>query len=215
MEVGLVDRSRVAPRYEQLSRPDVLAAMRRVFRRVNRGMLLLWRLGLGWAGGIWPRGFGRLMVIEHVGRRSGTCYRTPVNYTRADDGLYCVAAFGLDTDWYRNLVVCPTIAVWLPSGRWEARAEDATDDDRRLELIRRVLVDSGFAAPMFGLHPSRMTDVELAAVTSAYRLVRITPSRPAPSREGPGDLTWIWFLLGGGGVAWLTARSLSRRGSTG
>lgn len=119
-----------------------------------------------------------------------------MNFTPSDGHVYCLAAFGDRTDWYRNLLAQSQIAVWLPEGRWAAGAVDATDDQRRLELTRKVLVDSGFAAPLFGLHPRRMSDQELMTATTDYRLVRITPERAAPGREGPGDLIWIWPVIG-------------------
>ena len=192
-DTPLQDQPGVTNRYERVMHPATLAILRRVFHQMNRGMVLLWRLGLGRLAGVWPRGFGRLMVIEHTGRRSGSSYRTPVNYTIAGNDLYCVAAFGERTDWYRNLLAEPHTAVWLPDGRWEAQAADVSDDPHRLELMRGVLLDSGFAAPLFGLHPSRVSDDELAGVTATYRLVRIRPLRPHPAPVGPGDLSWIWL----------------------
>ncbi len=175
--------------------PAVLAVLRRAFRQMNRGMVVLWRVGVGRLADVWPRGFGRMMVIEHTGRRSGSHYRTPVNYTVAGDDLYCLAAFGDRTDWYRNLLAEPNSAVWLPDGRWTAHAEDVSDDPQRLEFVRGVLLDSGFAAPLFGLHPRRLSDEDLAAATASYRLVRIRPLRPSRAPTGPGDLVWIWPLV--------------------
>ena len=180
----------VAPRYDRLAQPEPLPALRRVFHQMNRGMVLLWRLGLGRFAELWPRGFGRLLVIEHVGRRSSTTYRTPVNFTRADDDIYCVAAFGPRTDWYRNALAQGGILIWLPDGVWEATVEDASDDPARLGLMRRVLIDSGFAAPLFGLHPTRMTIEQLARATSDYRLVRI--GRVRRSEQRYDDFAWVW-----------------------
>lgn len=199
----------VAPRYHRLTEPATSEAVRRAFARMNRAMVFIWRLGFGWTMDLWPAGFGRLMVIEHVGRRSGRNYLTPVNFTPSDGHVYCLAAFGERTDWYRNLLAQTQVAVWLPDGRWTASATDATDDARRLELTRQVLIDSGFAAPLVGLHPRRMSDSELLAATGDYRLVRITPDRPAPRWDGPGDLVWIWPILG---VALILVRRARRSG---
>lgn len=186
--------------------PDTLDVLRRVFHLMNMGMVLFWRLGLGRLAGVWPRGFGRLLVIEHTGRRSGSCYRTPVNYTVVGDDLYCVAAFGERTDWYRNLLANPNSAVWLPDGRWDAEVADVSDDPGRVDLTRRVLVDSGFAAHLFGLHPNEIEDEDLAEAISAYRLVRIRPLRKQTATVGPGDLMWIWFPIGAAVGAGLLCR---------
>ncbi len=200
----------VADRYQWVMQPTRLAALRRVFHGMNRGMVLLWRLGLGRMTELWPRGSGRLLVIEHVGRRSGAQYRTPVNFTRDGGNLYCVAAFGERTDWFRNVLASGDLAVWLPDGRWEATADDASHDPRRLTLMRKVLVDSGFAAPLFGLHPTRATDSELAVATASYCLLRIRPQQRAHGHGGPGDLTWTWLALPLG-LLWRAVRRKGRR----
>jgi deazaflavin-dependent oxidoreductase (nitroreductase family) len=51
-----------------------------------------------WAGKL--PGFG---IIEHVGRRSGKVYRTPVNTYRIPDGFAVFLVYGPDRDWVRNL----------------------------------------------------------------------------------------------------------------
>jgi deazaflavin-dependent oxidoreductase (nitroreductase family) len=55
-----------------------------------------------WAG--WLPPFG---IVEHVGRRSGKEYRTPVNvFSTTDDGKPGVAillTYGPDRDWLKNL----------------------------------------------------------------------------------------------------------------
>lgn len=190
------DRSGLAARYQRVMEPKALRLLRRVFHQMNRGMVLLWRLGLGGLADVWPHGFGRLLVIEHTGRKSGTRYRTPVNYTIVGDDLYCVAAFGERTDWYRNLLTAPHTAVWLPDGRWEASVADVSDDPRRVDLMRSVLIDSGFAAHLVGLHPHHIGDEDLAEATATYRLLRIRPLQRRTAPNGPGDLAWIWVPIG-------------------
>ena len=188
-------RPGVAARYQKVLEPQALEAMRRGFSQLNKGMVPLWRLGLGRMMNVWPAGFGQLLVIEHVGRRSGTRYRTPVNYAAIDGDVYCVAAFGERTHWYRNVLATPDIAVWLPDGRWLATAEDASEDPRRVELVRQVLVDSGFVAPLIGLHPRKMSHEDLAEATSMYRLLRIRPRHKQAADDGPGDLAWVWLIV--------------------
>lgn len=196
----------VAARYRRIMEPKALQVLRHVFHQMNRGMVLMWRLGLGRLAGVWPQGFGRLLVIEHTGRRSGSSYLTPVNYTTVGDDHYCVAAFGERTDWYRNLLATPNTAVWLPDGRWEVDVADVSNDPQRLELMRGVLIDSGFAADMVGLHPRTIGNEDLADATATYRLVRVRPLRRQPAPNGPGDLTWIWAPIGAAAALMLLRR---------
>ena len=55
-----------------------------------------------WAGWLPP-----FAIIEHVGRRSGKPYRTPVNAFYADvdgkPGVAVVLTYGPDRDWLKNL----------------------------------------------------------------------------------------------------------------
>ena len=51
-----------------------------------------------WAG--WAPSFG---ILEHVGRRSGRAYRTPLSVFTTDDGVAILLTYGPDRDWLKNL----------------------------------------------------------------------------------------------------------------
>jgi deazaflavin-dependent oxidoreductase (nitroreductase family) len=51
-----------------------------------------------WAG--WLPGFG---ILEHVGRKSGKQYRTPLNVFPTDDGVAVLLTYGPDRDWLKNI----------------------------------------------------------------------------------------------------------------
>lgn len=80
-------------------------SLRQGFKYFNRFMMLLWRLGLGSWINAWPEVGGRIMVITHIGRKTGIRRHTPVNYTIADGEVYCTAALGSISDWYRNIML--------------------------------------------------------------------------------------------------------------
>lgn len=151
--------------------PQQMMRLRRMFHWMNRGMVGMWKLGLGKMINIWPAGFGRILVIKHRGRKSGREYLTPVNYAIVEGEIYCTAGFGAISDWYRNLLVYPRVELWLPESRRLACAEDISDSPRRLFLLRQVLLASGFAAPLFGVDPKRLRDEDLERVCRDYRLV--------------------------------------------
>ena len=52
-----------------------------------------------WAG--WLPTFG---ILEHVGRRSGKPYRTPLTVFSTDDGVAILLTYGQDRDWLKNIV---------------------------------------------------------------------------------------------------------------
>lgn len=149
----------------------------------------MWRLGLGRWADAWPSVAGRILVVEHHGRTTGTRYLTPLNFTPENRSRYCLAAFGPGADWYRNVFTTGRAVLWLPDGRWTAVATDVTGEEGSLALIRLVLIDSGFAARAFGLDPRRMDDIEIDRATSSYRLVRFDLIDRCD--EGPADLSWV------------------------
>ena len=171
--------------------PQLAQFLRRAFYWLNRFMILMWRLGLG----IWlndARTSGQIMVITHIGRKSGLRRQTPVNYALVDGELYCTAGFGRLSDWYRNIRAQPKVEVWLPHGRWMGEVSDITDSPNYVTLMRQVLIGSGFAALLAGINPRKMSDEELIAASRGYRLLHIRRTVAATGPGGPGDLAWIW-----------------------
>ena len=176
------------------------AAWRYRFKKFNRFMLLMWRLGFGkWINSM-PRWSGCIMVLVHRGRKTGARRYTPVNFADLNGELYCTAGFGQTADWYKNILSDPDVEVWLPDGWWAGSAEVVSEDPLRIQYLREVLINSGFAAPMFGVNPQKMNDEELDKATSNYKLIRVRRVKPLTGPGGPGDLSWVWptitfFLL--------------------
>ncbi len=57
--------------------------------------------------------FGPFAIIEHVGRRSGKHYETPIILGHADDGFVAELTYGPDVDWYKNVVAAGGCTVIL------------------------------------------------------------------------------------------------------
>jgi deazaflavin-dependent oxidoreductase (nitroreductase family) len=172
-------------------------------------MIWMWHAGLGGPMNLTHRLTGRIMVIGTVGRKSGEMRRTPLNYSPCGDSILVLASFGERTGWLKNLQAHPFAEVWLPDGSWLARAEEIQDPRERLDVIHRVLKDSGFAAKVFaGIDPRRVDRETLRRQTENYRAVRLRLLEPLPepeemkvgraARTGLGiglglSLAWAWF----------------------
>ena len=170
--------------------------LRQVFKYFNRLMILMWRLGMGQLINFWPQVIGRIMVITHTGRKTGLRRHTPVNYAIVDGDVYCVVGFGPGSDWYRNIQASPQVEVWLPEGWWSGEAHLSEEVENRSSIMRQILINSGFAAPLFaGIYAGKISDSELEMITRSYKLVRIRRVLPCTGSGGPADLVWVWPTL--------------------
>jgi deazaflavin-dependent oxidoreductase (nitroreductase family) len=79
---------------QPVAKPRFGGAVWRISRLTRPAMLPL-------AGKRWNPIFA---VVEHLGRKTGRGYRTPVAARRSGDGFTIALAFGAQVDWYRNLV---------------------------------------------------------------------------------------------------------------
>jgi deazaflavin-dependent oxidoreductase (nitroreductase family) len=185
--------------------PEQAAQLRRIFRAFNHFMLLIWRLGLGKYGNPTQIG-GAIMVIKHKGRVTGQTRYAPVNFAEIDGDIYCTAGFGETSDWYKNLMADPEVELWLPNSRWASLAEDVTNNENRVVIMRAVLVASGFAGPLFGANPRKMSDSQIEELLNSYRILRFRRTSAVTGPGGPGDLAWVWPLATFGLLAVLMRR---------
>jgi deazaflavin-dependent oxidoreductase (nitroreductase family) len=152
-----------------------MRTLRRFFHTMNGFMVFMWKIGMGRMLNAWPAVIGRIMIIRHRGRKSGKEYLTPVNYAIVDEHIYCMAGFGSQTDWYRNVIASPSVRLRLPQGWRGVRASDVSESQERPRLLRAILIASGFAGPFFGVDQRKLTDAQMLAITKDYRLIHFEP----------------------------------------
>ena len=183
-------------------------AMRRVFGVVNKYWSVpVLRSGLG---PLWVTPFGGyVMLLRTTGRKSGLPRYAPLNYAIRDGFVYCIAGFGSEAHWYRNLLADPRVEVVLPSMAFAGIAETVTDPDEALAATRDVLLAAGFAGWFIGSNPRTITDEALRAFAMPVVRVRFTGIGSGPS--DPRGLLWIVVQVVSG--VWLLSkvRSLLRR----
>jgi deazaflavin-dependent oxidoreductase (nitroreductase family) len=95
-----------------------------------------------WAG--WAPAMG---ILEHVGRRSGKPYRTPLNVFSTDEGVAILLTYGPDRDWLKNVVAAGGAQL-----RRHGRTITVTEPRivPKAEAARHV---TGFARPIFARLP--------------------------------------------------------------
>jgi deazaflavin-dependent oxidoreductase (nitroreductase family) len=99
----------------------------------------------------WAPGLG---IVVHVGRRSRTVYRTPVNVFRTKDGFRFALTYGPNAEWVRNALAHGAVRLITRGKEYELTepAAHAGDPVPRLPP-RRVAVAARRAADLAGVFP--------------------------------------------------------------
>ena len=83
-----------------------------LFKRVLHAPVWLFRARLGVLFG------RRIVMLEHIGRRSGKLRQTPLEVVQRDgDSFILCSGTGPNADWYRNLRSAPAAGLWIGSTR--------------------------------------------------------------------------------------------------
>ena len=172
--------------------PATFKLMRKAFRVMNRYFMVpAFRLGLGSILGS-PYG-GYIMVIKTLGHKSGKRRFTPVNYAVANGCVYCCAGFGGASHWVKNMLAHPQVELLLPGRAAACQAEFVEDEHEKRSVLRRILINSGFAAFAFGgINPFRVSDEKLDALTREYLVLRFRPTGFGAGAADPGGWLWLW-----------------------
>ena len=108
----------------------------RVFKLTNGRVGSKWRIGAGFRKPV------PTLLLDHVGRKSGTAFTTPLLYLEDGPNLVIVASQGglpKNPQWYPNLVAHPDTTVRVrKEGVRRVRARTA-DADERAELWPRLV----------------------------------------------------------------------------
>ncbi len=68
----------------------------------------------------------RLMLLNHVGRKTGQVHQTVVEVAKHDaesDSYYIASGWGYQSNWYQNLVTTPTISIQVGWRKMTVTAE--------------------------------------------------------------------------------------------
>jgi deazaflavin-dependent oxidoreductase (nitroreductase family) len=74
-----------------------------------------------------------LLLLTMTGAKSGSRRTTPLVYSKDGDRIVIIASKGgasTNPAWYHNLVAHPEVTVELPGEKFDARASEATGDER-------------------------------------------------------------------------------------
>lgn len=142
-----------------------------VSRLLFRAPIWLYRAHLGFLMG------HRLVMIEHIGRKSGQVRRTVLEVVLTeDDAIYVAAAWGAKAQWLQNLKANPRVKVHLGKLRCESSAQVL----EQAEALR-VMTEYSLAHPkaLKGLsrfildEPGDTLDVQVQNISDLVPFVRL------------------------------------------
>jgi len=135
---GGLDSPRAVTFIKYMSRAQVKA-----FRATNGRLGSTWRIGAGWKKPV------PVLLLEHVGRKSGKTFTAPLLYLEDGADVVVVASQGglpNNPQWYANLAAHPDTRISLKGERDRpVRARTATPDERERLWPRLVEMYDDFA----------------------------------------------------------------------
>jgi deazaflavin-dependent oxidoreductase (nitroreductase family) len=129
---------------------DVMRAADRswpVTHRLMAGHTALYRLTRGRIGHSWP-GLPQMLLLDHVGAKSGKKRTSPLLYIEDGDDVVLVASKGgypKNPAWFHNLKANPETTVQIKAERRPVRARVATGEERERLWPKAVEMYSGYA----------------------------------------------------------------------
>ncbi|WP_435770265.1 nitroreductase/quinone reductase family protein [Nocardioides sp. SYSU DS0651] len=107
-----------------------------LFRLTNGRLGATWRIGAGWRKPV------PVLLLHHVGRRSGQAFTTPLLYLADGSRLVVVGSQGglpKHPQWFHNLVAQPEVTVDLPRERGRRVRARVVEGEEREELWPRLV----------------------------------------------------------------------------
>jgi deazaflavin-dependent oxidoreductase (nitroreductase family) len=107
-----------------------------VFRLTNGRVGAKWRIGAGWRKPV------PMLLLDHVGRKSGTRFTTPLLYMADGPNVVVVGSQGglpKNPQWFHNLRANPDTTIHLPKERARPVRARVAEPDERAELWPRLV----------------------------------------------------------------------------
>jgi deazaflavin-dependent oxidoreductase (nitroreductase family) len=169
-----MNQHKVKPKLADTHKPRGIA------RLAFRLPILLYHMHLG-------RLFGnRLLMLEHIGRKSGKTREAVIEVVRYDksSGTYIVASgWGEKSDWFRNVMHSPEVCIHAAGRRMQARAVRLPQREAELELrdyVRRhPIAARNLARFMLGDFASNESD-NISLLAQTIPLVAFVPDSGSP-----------------------------------
>jgi deazaflavin-dependent oxidoreductase (nitroreductase family) len=138
------------------------------FNDWNQGVIAEFRANEGRVGG--PFEGATMVLLHHVGRKSGKEYVTPLVYLPGDgddDSIYIFASKGgapVNPDWYGNLIAAGEATIEVGTSTYPATVTELSGDERD-----RVYAEQVRRMPGFGEYAQKTEGIRTIPVLALSR----------------------------------------------
>ncbi len=153
---------------------------------------------------------GSMMLLRTRGRKSGAIREAPLGYVVRDGAIWCIAGFGTETHWFRNILADPNVECILPTVAVRGVAERVDDPAEWLPAYQALVDSLGFIGRLTVGDLRRLSHEDLERQREGFPLVRIRPTGIAAGAFDPGGLGWVPSFVVGGWLTLQAARLLLR-----
>lgn len=152
--------------------------------------IFAWRLGLGPIIGKY------ILIFTHIGQKTGVSRRTAVEFHTINGMKYIPCAFGVKSQWYRNLLANPRVTIQSADGSEQMIAVRVTDNDELITVIETIM-DRNPAMMKWYLDSLniQLNRKEILAHKQDLIFLRFDPTSDPTPRGLEVDLAWIWPIL--------------------
>ena len=88
-----------------------------------------------------------VMLLTTIGRKSGQPRTNGVSFMPVDDRYIIFAGWGIQSDWYKNLLANPEVSIRIGGKQIKATAKPVEDPARRRELMLQMRERSDQCGP--------------------------------------------------------------------
>src|SRR4051812_12136696 len=156
-----------------------------VLKRLMKGHVVVYRATSGVVGHRFP-GAPPMLLLDHVGAKSGTKRTSPLVYVEDGDDIVIVASKGGNPKhpaWYHNLRANPDMTIQVGSKRRAVRARVATAEEHERLWPKAVEVYSGYKG--YQERTDRKIPLGILEPRPPQAAPPPVPRPPAPPAGGP------------------------------
>jgi deazaflavin-dependent oxidoreductase (nitroreductase family) len=149
-----------------------------------------WRFGLGPILGRF------VMIITQINHKTGNPYKTWLEYFEINGLKYVANVFGIQSQWYRNILANPRVTIQTSDGTEQMVAVPVTQDDELVTIIEWFQArNPKFITNHFVDLGSQSNRKEILKHKNVLTFLRFDPTSEPTPRGLEVDLAWIWPLI--------------------